>query len=131
KLVALTARDLRTEAAKPSKGSEGLMYAFKLKGNGTGLLLQAATPLDKTRMPEERRILDSPVERANFPNLLSNYEVLGPSIKEGAPGCYNCIAWSVGISDKWVWPGNKLADFDQLYRTHGYERSPSMDYTLQ
>jgi hypothetical protein len=36
---------------------------------------------------------------------------------------YNCISWTVGFTDRWLWPGGAIADFDVFYRGFGYVRS--------
>lgn len=41
------------------------------------------------------------------------------------PKSYNCIAWSVGITDDWIWPGDKVKDFDEFYSLHGWTLSES------
>ena len=51
---------------------------------------------------------------SSFPNL-ETWSVTGPST-----GDYNCIAWSVGITDQWIWPGNTVQDFDAFYEYHGW-----------
>jgi hypothetical protein len=52
-----------------------------------------------------------------FPNL-KTWSITGP-----ATGSYNCIAWSVGISNQWIWPGNTVQDFDAFYASHGWTLS--------
>lgn len=52
-----------------------------------------------------------------FPNL-QTWSVTG----EGTSS-YNCIAWSVGITDQWLWPGNTVADFDAFYASYGWSVS--------
>lgn len=52
-----------------------------------------------------------------FPNL-QTWSVTGPST-----GAYNCIAWSVGITNQWLWPGSTVADFDLFYASHGWSVS--------
>ena len=59
---------------------------------------------DVRRFAYERRAID-----AAFPNLKGDYEVLRPHTK-----VYNCIAWSLGITNQWVWPGDTIGKFDQL-----------------
>jgi len=54
-----------------------------------------------------------------FPNL-RNWNITDPTT-----GIYNCIAWSVGITIQWIWPGNTVAVFDTFYASHGW--SPSAD----
>jgi len=49
-----------------------------------------------------------------FPNL-ETWSVTGPGT-----GDYNCIAWSVGITNQWIWPGYTVADFDAFYASHGW-----------
>jgi hypothetical protein len=54
-----------------------------------------------------------------FPRL-RKWSVTGPST-----GQYNCIAWSVGITDQWIWPGYTVQDFDEFYVSHGWNVSRS------
>lgn len=54
-----------------------------------------------------------------FPNL-KTWSVTGPMT-----GQYNCIAWSVGITDQWIWPGNTVQDFDAFYALYGWTLSSS------
>lgn len=80
---------------------------------------------DKGRYPVETAKLLSPSVRKSFPNLGDHFEVLGPSTKR-----YNCIAWSVRTTKRWVWPGKSVAAFDQLYGRYGYRRLRTMDYRV-
>ena len=52
-----------------------------------------------------------------FPNLYENkwWRVTGE-----ACGTYNCIAWSVGVTNKWLWPGDNQTIFDKFYLSYGY-----------
>ena len=52
-----------------------------------------------------------------FPNLYDNkwWRVTGE-----ACGTYNCIAWSVGVTNTWLWPGTTEAIFDKFYLSYGY-----------
>ena len=34
---------------------------------------------------------------------------------------YNCISWTVGVANRWIWPGNTLAQFDTFYRGFGLQ----------
>ena len=62
----------------------------------------------------------------SFPNLKADTFVgIGPSSQR-----YNCIAWTLGVRDEWVWPGEKLSDFDALYSKAGFTPLASMDATL-
>lgn len=62
----------------------------------------------------------------SFPYLKQDYEVWG-----GSTPNYNCIAFSLGITTRWVWPGTTLADFDKLDGQYGYHRMSTLDYSLQ
>jgi hypothetical protein len=33
---------------------------------------------------------------------------------------YNCIAWSVGVVGRWLWPSDDAAAFDGFYSSYGY-----------
>ena len=50
----------------------------------------------------------------HFPNL-KTWNVTGPATDK-----YNCIAWSVGIKNEWIWPGHTVQDFDSFYSLHGW-----------
>src|SRR6185295_6560502 len=39
---------------------------------------------------------------------------------------YNCIAWSLGYTDRWINPPQPRAAFIQLYRDHGYRVIPAL-----
>jgi hypothetical protein len=54
-----------------------------------------------------------------FPNL-RNFNITAP-----ATGSYNCIAWSVGITNQWIWPGYTVADFDAFYASYGWTVTPN------
>ena len=88
--------------------------------------LPKANRLDKNRLLHERRWLETPRERAAFPYLGSNFEVWAPATKR-----FNCIAWSIGITRQWVWPGKKVAHFDRLYGRFGYKRIRQLDYRVR
>jgi len=45
------------------------------------------------------------------------------SVTGAMTGSYNCIAWSVGIMDQWLWPGSTVADFDAFYASYGWSVS--------
>lgn len=59
----------------------------------------------------------------SFPNLQEeDFVGIGPSSQR-----YNCIAWTLGIQDEWVWPGTRIEDFDKLYAKQGYQPMSSLD----
>jgi hypothetical protein len=55
-----------------------------------------------------------------FPNISSaNTVVVG-----GKDRMYNCISWSLGITDRWVWPGynyeSSIKSFHRLFKDQGF-----------
>jgi len=90
-----------------------------------------ANPLDLTRNAADRYHLETAEQRRSFPRLGKHFEVIAP-----ATVSYNCIAWSVGNRDAWVWPKpagepTTLADFDALYTHYGYKRIAGLDVSRQ
>jgi len=62
-----------------------------------------------------------------FPNL-KTWSVTGPATGGyWVSGSYNCIAWSVGVTDDWLWPGNTVQDFDAFYASYGWTISDSCE----
>ncbi len=53
-------------------------------------------------------------------------DTLRPGVKT-----YNCIAWSLGVTDKWVWPGESVKAFDELYAGQGYKRLATRNVGLE
>jgi len=52
-----------------------------------------------------------------FPNLKpGRYEI----IADADPG-YNCVAKTVGLTDRWYWPGYSEREFDAFYARHGFK----------
>ncbi len=67
----------------------------------------------------KRYLLSTP----SFPGLNEdNFVAVGPF-----DGGYNCIAWSVGVRDEWVWPGERVPAFDALYQKNGYAPQDDLD----
>jgi type VI secretion system secreted protein VgrG len=69
-----------------------------------------------------QQLLGSSAQQS-FPNLGSRFVVLG-----GATRRYNCIAHSVGDHSQWVWPGDRISDFNRLYGQHGFSRIRGLDF---
>jgi hypothetical protein len=57
--------------------------------------------------------------RGYFPNLDADRAVVTGEVSR----VYNCIAWTVGVTDRWLWPGGSVGDFDAFYQGFGYTRS--------
>jgi hypothetical protein len=73
-----------------------------------------ARPLSPTEKAQAKRI---------WPRLnVSNVVVTGEATQQ-----YNCLAWTLGITNRWVWPWGSRnatkAEFDALYRGFGFASS--------
>jgi type VI secretion system secreted protein VgrG len=82
----------------------------------------AGGTFDLSKFPTQRREIDG-MRSEGFPNLGKNYEVLKPGTST-----YNCIAWSLGITDEWIWPGTSVQTFDKLNAKHGFKPLSKLDY---
>jgi hypothetical protein len=63
----------------------------------------------------------SPTQKSNFLNWFPNLR--NWQITASATGTYNCISWSVGVTNQWLWPGNTVAAFDAFYASYGWTPS--------
>lgn len=70
------------------------------------------------------------LRKNGFPHLRRCQVLAPPTGRAGTKGAYNCIAHSVKVYDRWVWPGTHVADFDHLYRSRGYRRTPRLDFSF-
>ncbi len=75
-------------------------------------------PLGRRPSSEEKKEYEG---SAAFPNL-KTWSVTGES-----DGQYNCIAWSLGITNAFIWPGYTVKDFDAFYAKHGRKVSSNCD----
>ncbi|HWB10879.1 MAG TPA: hypothetical protein VG826_16745 [Pirellulales bacterium] len=57
--------------------------------------------------------------RGYFPSLDVNRAVVTGEVST----VYNCISWTVGVTNRWLWPGSSLANFDTFYRGFGFVRA--------
>lgn len=57
--------------------------------------------------------------RSHFPLLDVDKAVVTGELS----AVYNCISWTVGLTDRWLWPGSTIANFDTSYRGFGFVRS--------
>ncbi len=103
-----------------------LIAFFVLALPGVSLAAKPAPPASKFAAEYAR--MNSREWRKDFPNV-GKFEVLAPSTgKAGTRGAYNCIAHTLRIYSKWVWPGATVADFDRLYGKAGYRRVRGLNY---
>jgi hypothetical protein len=82
----------------------------------------------RVRYAAEYRELNTASWRKSFPNLGERYVVFGRSTPGKKNGSYNCIAHTLRVYNQWVWPGDKVSDFDRLYGRYGYRRIRSLNY---
>jgi hypothetical protein len=55
---------------------------------------------------------------ASFPLLDVDFTIV-----TGEPDfAYNCISWTVGVTNYWHWPGSNISDFDNFYAQFGLIR---------
>jgi hypothetical protein len=70
-------------------------------------------------MPRQMTAAEKQRFRGYFPNLDVNHAVVTGEVST----VYNCISWTVGVTNRWLWPGNTLASFDTFYRGFGFVRA--------
>ena len=54
-------------------------------------------------------------EKVTFHNDFPLLDVDFTIVTDEPSGAYNCISWTVGVTNYWHWPGSTLADFDNFY----------------
>jgi hypothetical protein len=54
-------------------------------------------------------------EKITFLNAFPLLDVDFTIVTDEPSGIYNCISWTVGVTNNWLWPGSTLADFDSFY----------------
>jgi hypothetical protein len=65
----------------------------------------------------------TPAEKVKLKKTFPKLDVDKVIVSGEATSDYNCIAWTLGITNSWIWPGEKEADFDKLYKGQGFVRS--------
>ena len=65
----------------------------------------------------------TPTEKTRFQGYFPNLNVNGAVVTDNATTVYNCISWTVGITNRWLWPGSSIGNFDTFYRGFGFTRS--------
>lgn len=61
-------------------------------------------------------------EKTTFLNAFPLLDVDFTIVTGEPSGVYNCISWTVGVTNFWHWPGSSLADFDAFYSQFGLQR---------
>jgi hypothetical protein len=62
-------------------------------------------------------------EKTAYKKLFPDLNVDGVVVTGEATPVYNCLAWTLGYTDRWIWPGKKASDFDSLYGNAGFKRA--------
>jgi hypothetical protein len=81
-------------------------------------------PITKRELETMRHpILPAPrrLTRGEAASLAEDYPQIDPRhvwVIGGASGAYNSVAWTLGITDRWVWPGPTPARFNEFYAAH-------------
>jgi hypothetical protein len=63
------------------------------------------------------------VEKQRFRNSFPLLDVNKALVTGEISHVYNCISWTVGVTDRWLWPGDALTSFDVFYRGFGFIRA--------
>jgi hypothetical protein len=61
-------------------------------------------------------------EKISFHNDFPLLDVDFTIVTDEPTGVYNCISWTVGVTNIWHWPGSNLTDFDNFYGQFGLQR---------
>ncbi|HEV2818417.1 MAG TPA: hypothetical protein VGW40_14490 [Allosphingosinicella sp.] len=62
-------------------------------------------------------------EKQQFQQIFPNLDVNAAVVTGEATTDYNCISWTVGVTNAWLWPGSTIQDFDAFYNQHGFWRA--------
>ena len=65
----------------------------------------------------------TPAEKIRFKGYFPGLNVNAAVVTDNATPAYNCIAWTVGVTNRWLWPGSTLANFDTFYHGFGFVRA--------
>ncbi len=65
----------------------------------------------------------TPAEKQRFRGYFPNLDVNRAVVTGEHSDAYNCISWTVGITNAFIWPGSSIAAFDVFYRRFGYARA--------
>jgi hypothetical protein len=65
----------------------------------------------------------TPAEKQQFRGYFPNLDVDQALVTGEVSTAYNCISWTVGVTDRWLWPGSSDANFDTFYRGFGFVRA--------
>ncbi len=81
-------------------------------------LTLVSTKPDLMALPRKLTASEKITFLAAFPLLDVDFTI----VTDEPSGLYNCISWTVGVTNYWHWPGSNLADFDSFYAQFGLTR---------
>jgi len=62
-------------------------------------------------------------EKQRFRGFFPNLDIDQAIVTGEVSSAYNCISWTVGFTDRWLWPGRSVTNFDAFYLGFGFVRS--------
>lgn len=62
-------------------------------------------------------------EKARFRSYFPRLNVNRAVVTGNPTRLYNCISWTLGVTDRWIWPGQHISDFDNMYQKAGFQRA--------
>jgi hypothetical protein len=65
----------------------------------------------------------TPQEKSSFKGFFPNLDVNASVVTGEETQVYNCISWTVGVTNSWLWPGASIGNFDTFYRQWGFART--------
>jgi len=65
----------------------------------------------------------TPAEKQRFRGLFPSLDVNRAVVTGDTSSVYNCISWTVGYTDRWLWPGSSISGFDSVYKGFGFVRA--------
>jgi hypothetical protein len=59
-------------------------------------------------------------EKQRFRGYFPSLNVDAVVVTGKSTNAYNCISWTVGVTNRWLWPGPTIQQFDTFYRQLGF-----------
>jgi hypothetical protein len=64
----------------------------------------------------------TPAEKREYQGVFPNLDVGAVVVTGEATSIYNGVPWTVGVTNRWLWHGPTIQQFDIFYRQFGYIR---------
>jgi hypothetical protein len=65
----------------------------------------------------------TPAEKKRFRGYFPSLNVDTTVVTGEVSRVYNCISWTVDVTDRWLWPGSDISNFDTFYQGFGFVRA--------